>query len=210
MKKIPTLFRKDPNDLGRVIKSDPLFPIEELQFRIKLDGTSCYLISNIPYVRYDAKLIKRKRGKVVQILSKEEVMLTLPPKAIPCQEPDENSGHWPHWIPLLFKPEYQYHIEGYENSNPTHLGSYECIGPSINNNPHKEDKHMWVYHQSDSLLVQPNLSKDYCYEQLKEFLKDFPWEGLVAYRDNIPVSKIRRSDYGYEYIQYKRVSDLLG
>lgn len=205
MKKIPTLFAKDPSDLGRVIKSNPIFPIQELQFRIKVDGTSCYFLNGIPYVRYDAKLIKRKREKVVKVLTKEEVSLTLPDGAIPCQEPDENSGHWPHWIPLLDQPEYHGQRKGYELSKPTQDGSYECIGPSINNNPHGEEYHFWVYHGSDKLLVDLKLSNSNCFYELKEFLKDFPYEGLVAYKDGIPVAKIRRCDYGLPPTQFKGV-----
>lgn len=195
MKKIPTLFPKDPSNLGRVLEGPSLFHINELTFRIKVDGTSCYLLDGQPYVRYDAKLIKRKRGKVVKVLTKEEVLLTLPEGSIACQEPDELSGHWPHWIPLLDQPEYHGQRKGYETSKPTQDGSYECVGPSINDNPHAEDYHLWVYHASDSLVVN----------ELKKFFKDFPYEGLVAYKDGVPVAKIRRCDYGYAPIWFNTV-----
>lgn len=205
MQKIPTLFPKDSNDLSKVIEGTPLFPIDELRFRIKVDGTSCYLLEGQPYVRYDAKLIKHKRGKVIKTLTKEEVILTLPKGAIPCQEPDELSGHWPHWIPLLDQPEYHGQRKGYELSKPTQDGSYECIGPSINGNPHNESEHIWVYHSSNDLLVDLKLSDSNAYYELKEFLKDFPYEGLVAYMADTPVAKIRRCDYGLPGIQFKGV-----
>lgn len=201
MKKIPTLF-------PRVIQGPSLFPINELQFKIKVDGTACYLLNNQPYVRYDAKLIKRKRGKVVKVLTKEEVLLTLPPGAIACQEPDELSGHWPHWVKLFDQSEYGYQKKGYELSQPQANGSYECVGLGINGNPHGEEKTLWVHHQSDKLLVDIQLSQDNCYSELQEFLKDFPWEGLVAYKDEIPVAKIRRCDFGYAPIQFSKVSEL--
>lgn len=205
MQKIPTLFPKDSNDLSRVIEGSSLFPINQLTFRIKVDGTACYILNGQPYVRYDAKLIKRKRGKVIKTLTKEEVLLTLPDGAIPCQEPDEKSGHWPHWILLLNQPEYHGQRKGYETSKPTQDGSYECVGPSINGNPHKEDYHSWVYHSSDKLVVELELSNSNCFYELKKFMKDFPYEGLVAYKDGIPVAKIRRCDYGYAPIQFDSV-----
>ena len=219
MKKIPTLFPKDlpkcsdelcsdPSDLGKVIQGPSLFPINELTFRIKVDGTACYLLNNQPYVRYDAKLIKRKRGKVVKVLIKEEVILTLPEGAIPCQEPDKLSGHWPHWIPLLDQSEYHGQRKGYETSKPTQDVSYECVGPSINGNPHTEDYHLWVHHAANSLLVKLELSDANCFNELKKLLKDFPWKGLVAYKEGVPVAKIRRCDFDYAPIQFSKVSEL--
>jgi hypothetical protein len=208
MKKIPTLFPKDPTNLGRVIQGPSLFPIDKLEFKIKVDGTACYMLAGQPYVRYDAKLIKHKRGKIVKVLTKEEALLTLPEGAIPCQEPDELSGHWPHWVKLFDQPEYGYQKKGYELSQPNTDGSYECVGLGINGNPHGEEKTLWVHHQSDKLLVDIQLSQDNCYSELQEFLKDFSYEGLVAYKKEVPVAKIRRCDFGYAPIQFLKVSEL--
>ena len=207
MKKIKTLFEKDPADLGRVIPSEPLYPLEELTFRIKIDGTACYILDSQPYVRYDAKLSKKK-GKRVITISREEVAPSLPAGAIPCQEPDVLSGHWPHWVPLLNQPAYGKQKEGFENSC-SHLsddGSYECFGPGVQNNPQQEEKLLWVKHDSDSLIVPVNLQSADTYKEMQTFLANFPYEGLVAYRDGDPVAKIRRSDFGFPAIPYNKIS----
>src|SRR5687767_7547575 len=85
MRKISTLFKKDPKDLGRVINE--INPENEWVFdpgvkaTRKYDGTACAVIDGFLYKRYDVK-----KGKNV------------PDGAIPCQDPDEITGHWPHWV----------------------------------------------------------------------------------------------------------------
>lgn len=208
MKKIKTLFGKDPADLGRVIPSEPLYPLEELTFRIKIDGTACYLLNGQPYVRYDAKLSKRKGNKVITF-SREEVAPLLPAGAIPCQEPDVLSGHWPHWVPLLNQPAYGKQKEGFKNSCPLKDGSYECFGPGVQGNPQGEEKLLWVKHNSDSLIVPVSFQEADVYSGIKDFLREFPYEGLVAYKVGEPVAKIRRSDFGFPVIPYSKISSLL-
>ena len=90
MKKISILYKKDPNDWGRVINE--INPENDWVFNDgiptrKFDGTSCMIKDFELYKRYDAKR-NRKTGKWKQI----------PIGAIPCQEPDKITGHHPHWI----------------------------------------------------------------------------------------------------------------
>jgi hypothetical protein len=203
MKKIPTLLPKDPNDLGKVINGN--ITVEITHYSIKIDGTSCMLKDGKPYCRYDAKLFRKKHGKVIKTLTVEEIKETLPEGAIPCQEPDEKSGHYPHWIPVSETNPEQKHIwEGFSNLTFIVDGTYECIGPKIQGNPHNEEKHIWVYHQAKELVyyIGDEYQKDTPYETFKTLFENFPWEGLVIYNGNDPVAKIRRSDFGYEKQPY--------
>lgn len=212
MKKIPTILPKDPKDLGKVIPGKLMDGIE--LFRLKIDGTSCMVKDGNPYCRFDVKLFKRKKGEIIEF-SKEEILSKIPNGAIACQEPDEKSGHWPHWIPVLITPEQQYIYEGFRmlcenvhlNGGSVKDGTYECIGPKIQGNPHNMDEHFWVRHSRDDIIVHlDNEWKKNPYEFFKEFLKEFPWEGLVAYdKNDIPIGKIRRSDFGYEKTNYVEV-----
>src|SRR5574343_1947406 len=85
MIKIKTLFKKDLNDLGSVINEVNEDFKEVLEGKAiatrKWDGTAAIIINGEIYKRYDVK-----KGKQV------------PQSAIPCQDPDEESGHWPHWV----------------------------------------------------------------------------------------------------------------
>jgi hypothetical protein len=85
MKKISTLFKKDPNDLGRVMnevnpENQWVFDGEGIATR-KFDGTAVAIINGELYKRYDVK-----KGRQI------------PDGAIACQEADEITGHHPHWL----------------------------------------------------------------------------------------------------------------
>src|SRR3990167_7297842 len=74
MKKISTLFKKDPNDLGRVInENNPenqwVFDGEGIATR-KFDGTAGAIINGEPYKRYDCKLRPSKEIVIGDIVSK--------------------------------------------------------------------------------------------------------------------------------------------
>lgn len=200
MKKIPTLLPKDPNDLGRVIPGEVNQKVTH--FSIKIDGTSCMIRNGLPYCRYDAKLFKKKNGKLTSFTI-EEIMDTLPQGSIPCQAPDQVSGHWPHWIPVLeTNPEQQYILEGYKALPIIIDGTYECIGPKIQGNPHGEETHIWIQHTSPDLIIAVEYWQTDPYNTFKSLFENFPWEGLVAYNGNEPIAKIRRSDFGYEKTKY--------
>lgn len=100
MIKITTLFKKDPNNLALVINevnpgNEWVLNGEGVATR-KFDGTACAMIEGELYKRYDVK-----KGKSV------------PVGAIPCQDPDEITGHWPHWVKCdRSKPEDKYFGRG--------------------------------------------------------------------------------------------------
>jgi hypothetical protein len=183
MKKISTLYKKDPNDLSRVVNEiDPenawaVLP-ENLMSKAtrKFDGTACAIIDGQLYKRYDVK-----KGKSV------------PPFAISCQEPDPITGHWPHWILCQHdKPEDRWHFEGLDNLEEKIDGTYELCGPKVQGNPEKFVVHTLVPH-GDELLNVGDLS----FEGIKAFLMKEDIEGIV-FHNHIDgrMCKIRKSDFG--------------
>lgn len=211
MKKFPTILPKDPENLSLVVPGEVMSGIES--FRLKIDGTSCMVLDGNPYCRLNIKLFINKKGQRIEF-SEEEILSKIPTGAIECQEPDEKSGHWRHWIPVLITPEHQYIHEGFRNlcesvhstGESLRNGTYECVGPKIQGNPHQCDSHQWICHNDDKLVVELNGKgywKDNPYEFFKDYFKSFPWEGLVAYDvHNQPIGKIRRFDFGYEKNPY--------
>lgn len=207
MKKIKTLLPKDPNDLGKVIPGQ--IQIQITHFSIKIDGTSCLIKDGKPYCRLDLKLFKRKHDKIVKTFTKEELMSKLPEGAIACQEPDNKSGHWPHWIPVSpNNPEHKYIYEGFTSLSNKIDGTYECIGPKIQGNPHNESSHIWVQHASPDLIYVVKNWQDNPFETFKNLFKTFSWEGLVAYNGIEPVAKIRRTDFGYINSNFNSIKSL--
>lgn len=179
MKKITTLFKKDPNDLGRVIpevnpENQWVIDGEGVATR-KFDGTACAIIDGQLYKRYDVK-----KGKSV------------PEFAIPCQEPDPITGHWPHWVLCNHdNPADKYHFEGF-NRLPSHEdGTYELCGEKIQGNPEGINGHQLIRHGQERFL---NLTRTY--PAIYKYLSLIDIEGIVFHHPDGRMCKIRKSDFG--------------
>lgn len=186
MKKISTLFKKNPENLGLVIneiapENQWVFDGEAIATR-KYDGTACAIIDNKLYKRYDVK-----KGKQVPI------------NAIPCQEPDEITGHWPHWIECdRNNPADKYHFEGYdllifdEKDGTDFNGTYELCGPKIQGNPERLEYHALIKHGRqiiEGLVLE--------FDSLKQYLESVDMEGIVFHhKSDGRMCKLRKSDFG--------------
>jgi hypothetical protein len=181
MKKIITLFKKSINDLSKVINEinpenqwvydEPGIPTR------KFDGTACAIIEDELYKRYDVK-----KGKQIPI------------NAIPCQEPDPFTGHWPHWVKCdRNKPEDKYFFEGFDNLIQKDDGTYELCGPKVQGNPEKYASHQLILHGCCKLDIS-----NFSFEGLKKFLSDSSndIEGIVFYGKEGKMCKIKKSDFG--------------
>lgn len=191
MKKISTLFKKDPNDLSRVINEiDPqnqwVFDDQGIATR-KFDGTACMIKNGELYKRYDLKR-NRKTGEFPQV----------PVGAIACQEPDQITGHWPHWIKCdRNDPANQYHFEGFDNLIKADLfddGTYELLGPKVQGNPEGLPEHHLFKH---GVIIYEDEEFDLSFDGLLKFLTEKPIEGIVFHHiTDDRMCKIRKSDFG--------------
>lgn len=181
MKKISTIFKKDPNNLGRVINE--VYPQNEWALTDgvatrKFDGTACAVIKGELYKRFDLK-----KGR------------TLPLNAIPCQEPDPITGHHPHWVKCERDDKAnKYHFEAFDWLSTQMVapdGTYELIGEKVQGNPENIDRHILVKHGS---YKEP--LKDRTFEGIKEYLTHRDIEGIVFHHPDGRMCKIRKSDYG--------------
>lgn len=188
MEKISTLFRKDPNDLGRVINE--INPENKWVLAghgaatRKYDGTACAIISGELHKRYDAK-INKKTGK-----RKEP-----PAGSIACQEPDEITGHQPFWVKCdRDNPSDKWHWEAFDNykNHGEDDYTYELCGPKIQGNPEKLLWHTLIPHGID-LCHGIELT----FEGIKKYLESVDIEGIVfCHQGNGRMCKIRKSDFG--------------
>jgi hypothetical protein len=179
MKKISTLFKKDPNDLGRVINE--INPENEWVFTDgiptrKFDGTATAIINGELYKRYDAK-----KGRQI------------PEGAIPCQEADAITGHHPHWLKCdRSKNEDKYFFEGFNALENKEDGTYELCGVKVQGNPEKIKGHMLIRHG----VVRLSLEDD-SFEYLKQYLEQADIEGIVFHhKSDDRMCKLRKSDFG--------------
>lgn len=186
MKKMSTLYKKDPNDPSKVligqIAADNMWVFDEgVLATQKFDGTSCAVINGELYKRYDAK-----HGKVA------------PEGAIPCCEPDLITGHHPHWLKCdRSKREDQYHFEAFDAAEGKFEdGTYELVGPKINGNAEHLTNHILVRHgyiSADEELTQ-YLLKDS--DRIERYIFFDEMEGLVFHHPDGRMCKIRAKDFG--------------
>ena len=180
MKKIKTLFKKNPENLGRVINEvdpDNQWVFEGLAIATqKFDGTACAIINGKLFARYDVK-----KGRAV------------PHGAIPCQEPDEITGHWPHWVECEpANNQFKWHFEAFNKLENKEEGTYELIGEKIQGNPEGILGHCLVRHGEVELQIT-----DFSFEGLKKYLTEANIEGIVFHNKiDGRMCKLRKKDFG--------------
>lgn len=204
MKKIPCLFERDFTDRRRPVLLRAVTPglewvLEGLGTPTrKRDGTACYFLGGKLYKRYDVK-----RGRPV------------PLGAMPCQEPDPVTGHWPHWVEVGPEPESRWHVEaltGLRSSDGSRFRpratlvdgrTYELCGPRVNTNHEALAEHEFFEHGAEVLGCH-----DRSWDELRAFLERNPYEGVVFWRDGEPQCKLRRADYGLAWPLARVIGDL--
>lgn len=187
MKKIPCLFVRIFNGRSSATISEEVtlgcewvLAGEGVGSR-KWDGTAAMVRGGVLYKRLDCK-----RGKVP------------PVGAIPCQEPDAVTGHWPHWILVNHEAkEDRWFTEAWSNvaANDERLedGTYELIGERINGNPQRVIGHYFERHGADLCEVTRS------FDGIREYLAAAPIEGIVFAHADGRMCKIRRDDFGLSW-----------
>lgn len=178
MKKIPSLFKRDYDGNRQIINEyvPEASWINEpgVKATVKFDGTCCLVQDGQIYKRYDAK-----HGK------------TAPAGFIPAQEKDEVTGHQPGWILCdRTKPEDKYFFEGFDEQVVLD-GTYELVGPKVQGNPEKADKHKLLKHASVVLEDVPTT-----FDELKIYLDPLDIEGVVWHHPDGRMCKVKKKDYG--------------
>lgn len=195
MKKMPTLFKREYAN-HKVVGIKNELSDQSLQCvlngectpTIKVDGSCTAIIDGKFYKRFDAK-INKKTGKRRQ-----------PPKgAVPCQdEPDEVTGHWPHWVPVdKDNPADKWYWEAYKNTSERLRNTnwtYEAVGTHFQGNPYNYDNDFLVRHGFDH--IDEKLTS---FDEIKEWLSNHNAEGIVFWKDDKPLCKIKRTDFGFEW-----------
>lgn len=180
MKKLKTVFKKDPNNLGRVINEintihNWVFTDQAIATR-KFDGTSCAIIDGELFKRFDLKPGRQ-----------------LPKNAIACQDADAITGHHPHWVKCDRSDKgNKWHFKAFDALEVKSDGTFELCGPKIQGNPEKLEQHELIKHGAEKLEI-----KELSFEGIKQFLTENDIEGIVFHhKTNEMMCKIRKSDFG--------------
>jgi hypothetical protein len=187
MKKIPSLFKRDYDGTrlvyDAVVEGCEWVATGEGVATRKYDGTACMVRDGKLYRRYDAKA-----GR------------TPPLNFIPAEEaPDPVTGHWPGWVPVGDRPEDRWHREAYNLSDEPD-GTYELVGPRVQDNPEGYAVHVLIRHGVERL---PDAPRDF--DGLRAYLAEHDIEGIVWWRDlsdpNCDKVKIKAKDFAIKRIR---------
>lgn len=199
MKKIISLFQRN-YDGDRLVR-DEVVPGAEWVLAgqgvatEKIDGAACMIRGGKLYKRWDLPLLpewaaKKKRKQYRGPWDASMFQLPAPPEAIACQDnPDENSGHWPHWMPVDNSPGDKHfraiNITGMED------GTWEAVGPHFQGNPYNRVEDGLELH---GLRTIPDCPRTF--SELKAYLADDLIEGVVWHHPDGRMVKIKRRDFG--------------
>lgn len=189
MKKMKTLFKRIYNNnkvvgcTNEVEEGCEWVFLENIVATEKLDGTCCMIKNQILYKRFDYKKGRR-----------------LPQNAIPCGDgPDPITGHFPHYVKVdQNNPSDIWHVKARNKYEVLEDGTYELIGKHINGNPYKLSDDYLEKH-GKRIINDITLT----YEGIKHYLETHNIEGIVFYRGNGDMCKIKRSDFGFSWNHYK-------
>lgn len=187
MKKIPTLFVRDPDDRKHVLPE----VTPGCEWVLAGEGTATR--------KYDGTCVLLEAPSddwTMRVLARREVK---PGKATPAGfievEHDETTGKTVGWEPFEQSGFAKFIAEALAwMGGEFQAGTYELVGPKINGNPEGYDRHVLIRH--DDAQVVP-LAYPVDYEGLRErFLNGWPtWEGIVWHHPDGRMAKLKKRDF---------------
>lgn len=179
MKKIPTVFVRDPETNLRYVKNEInpaaqwVIDGEGVPTR-KYDGTCVMFDGDKWWARREVKKGKsRPEGfRVVQL--------------------DLNTGKTVGWEPIEQSSFHKYWLEAINGETVSwEPGTMELVGPKINRNPEETSTHLLFSHEYAQELGSVPLH----FEGLREYLTDFPYEGIVWHHPDGRMAKLKAKDF---------------
>jgi hypothetical protein len=189
MKKIPTLFVRDPDNMALV--TDQVTPGcewviagEGLPTR-KYDGTCVALIPPHGWVgRREVKPGKE------------------PPAGFIPVDTDEVTGKTVGWEPIHQTSFFKFWVEAAERlveerGDEMLFGTYELCGPKINGNPEGFDRHVLIRHSEAGVVWMPLLADaEQIAHTIREVVCELKFEGVVWHHPDGRMAKLKVRDYG--------------
>lgn len=178
MKKIPTLFLRDPDNLKKILKEpNPLcqwvFDGPNIATR-KYDGTCCMIKDGEFYKRHTVEYRDKK----------------VFPEGFILADFDPNTDKCFGWVPVTGKD--RWHLEAFTGREND--GTYELCGPKIQGNPEDLTGHVLISHEyAEEILDLPRT-----YDAIKTYLYNHDIEGIVFHHVDGRMAKIKQRDFGFK------------
>lgn len=184
MRKIPTLFVRDPNDMRHVTRDvhpDCQWVIDGQGIPTrKYDGTCVMYDGQHWWARREVK-----PGKTT-------------PDGFVAVEHDEATGKTVGWEPVEQSPWRAFLLEAIEYPRSYEDGTYELCGPKINGNPERFERHTLVRHADAPMLATMTGHRRWTFDLAVEVmaaLKPVGWEGLVWHHPDGRMAKLKVRDF---------------
>jgi hypothetical protein len=182
VQKIPTLFRRDPDDMRRVTRD------------VHPDCAWVLAGEGIATRKYDGTCVRLDDDG--QWWARREVKpgRRTPPGFVPVAH-DEVTGKTVGWEPAE-QSSFAALVEEVRRNGPVDgsdpdPGTYELIGPKVNGNPEGVDSHRLRRHADAERL--PDAPRDF--DALTRYLADFDGEGIVWHHPDGRMAKLKRRDF---------------
>ncbi len=187
MKKIPTIFKRDPNNMKLVL--DEINP--ECQWVFD-DGKDGEFITGV-LRKFDGSCCSLHDGTFWR---RRTIELTVNP---PCRfEPtsiDDTNKKMTGWVPVIFDtPEDKYFVQAFYNLIEKRDGTYELIGPKVQGNPEQATGHTLMRHADAPSYFIAN--RNYC--TFKNTLASLDIEGFIFTHPDGRMGKIKKRDFGFK------------
>jgi hypothetical protein len=188
MKKIPTVFRRDPDNLKTVLPEvtpgcEWVLAGEGVPTR-KYDGTCCMFDGSQWWARREVKPGKPH------------------PPEFQLVDIDQTTGKRTGWVPMADSAFAKWHAEAvanpamdYGGEGPT-PGTYELVGPKINGNPERTDDHRLIAHKWADVVEVVYLTPDF--EALRDLVLGLGVEGVegvVWHHPDGRMAKLKARDF---------------
>ena len=182
MKKIPTLFERDPDDRKHVL------PIVTPGCEWVMEG------EGVATRKYDGTCVGvgviESQGPKAIYARREVKAGKTPPENFQMTEYDETTGKTVGWEPFQQSSFARYIEEALTLGYPE-PGTYELVGPKVNGNPEKYERHVLVRHGATELPAAPRGS----FEELRDYLLANEYEGIVWHHPDGRMAKLKRRDF---------------
>jgi hypothetical protein len=185
MRKVPTVFRRDPDDMRHVLPEvtpgcEWVLAGEGVATR-KYDGTCVMLDGSGWWARREVK-----PGKM------------LPPN-FRAVETDPVTGKTVGWEPVEQSAFAKWFEQAEVGAGSTH-GTYELVGPKVNGNPDRYDSHVLVFHADAEAIDMSEDGEPFRYTEAEvkhmiEWAAAHGWEGIVWHHPDGRMAKLKARDF---------------
>lgn len=189
MKKIPTLYLRDPATKLRYVKNE-VHP--DCQWVIDGEG--------VPTYKWDGTAVKIDDS--LRMWKRREVKKGKPaPDGFVEETHDTVTGKRTGWVPVYTDdPSSRWHWEAYHGTYTGDLrpGTYELIGPKIQGNPHGAVEHMLIphgQHQLDGVPTAFDALAAWLHDPTADHGIDHGFEGVVWWHPDGRMAKIKVKDF---------------